>query len=522
MALSIGCHSDCTYTSEIFPYTTVCFRKGALGKKCFPALQPPTTAERAPPNTVDPATTKDDVAPFTASSPHTSPSTNAPPSTDTSLLTLPDTSSSTDASPSTSPSDGFPPSADADTSTDDAQSILTIGKEAKLVLEEVNAKLKILLNSTTSGRAASDISRSCSKMIAKIDELKIASDNEDIVKVLNVAKALAITLSSVVCNKTEKDILTTKQHEISKVSNQVDSLISQAQQFLEINLSNDEKLIQSENTKEAVKVVKNRTEVTIAVVQKEQTKLESFSGALDSLRSWFFCFVGGQDYCNSKNTTLVTTSISPTESIEMKTTTPTTIKNLTELKTVTDSAAKIKSNAEATIFQAQAKTVTLKTLKATLFQLQSLLFLGSGNIPESRSLTVLTLATQFAPSGAVTFENGDQPKQEKHASLFRSGKACDDSCDSLITCFHDIETLINSDKEEEALVMAKDLKPDISALSCTQDQKKSISQHISKATETASKIGKTLSSVVKESVSELISALGSVLAANEDLIKLSK
>ena len=122
----------------------------------------------------------------------------------------------------------------------------------------------------------------------------------------------------------------------------------------------------------------------------------------------------------------------------------------------------------------------------------------------------------------MTFENGHQPKQEKHASLFRSGKACDDSCDSLITCFHDIETLINSDKEEEALVMAKDLKPDISALSCTQDQKKSISQHISKATETASKIGKTLSSVVKESVSELISALGSVLAANEDLIKLSK
>ena len=29
-----------------------------------------------------------------------------------------------------------------------------------------------------------------------------------------------------------------------------------------------------------------------SVVQKEQTKLESFSGALDSLRSWFFCSVG--------------------------------------------------------------------------------------------------------------------------------------------------------------------------------------------------------------------------------------
>ena len=51
VALSIGCHSDCTYTSEMFPYTSVCFKKGSLEKKCFPAIKAPTILGDAAPLT---------------------------------------------------------------------------------------------------------------------------------------------------------------------------------------------------------------------------------------------------------------------------------------------------------------------------------------------------------------------------------------------------------------------------------------------------------------------------------------
>ena len=57
-ALSLGCLSDCTYTSDMFPYTAVCFRKGPLGNMCLPARQPPTTIDTITPTTVDPSTTK--------------------------------------------------------------------------------------------------------------------------------------------------------------------------------------------------------------------------------------------------------------------------------------------------------------------------------------------------------------------------------------------------------------------------------------------------------------------------------
>ena len=49
-----------------------------------------------------------------------------------------------------------------------------------------------------------------------------------------------------------------------------------------------------------------------------------------------------------------------------------------------------------------------------------------------------------------------------------------------------------------------------------------MSEHISDATNAASKIGDTLSSEINEEVSKLISALGSILAANEDLVELGK
>ena len=58
VALSLGCLSDCTYTSDMFPYTAVCFRKGLLGNMCLPAGEPPTTIDKITPTTVDPATTK--------------------------------------------------------------------------------------------------------------------------------------------------------------------------------------------------------------------------------------------------------------------------------------------------------------------------------------------------------------------------------------------------------------------------------------------------------------------------------
>ena len=355
---------------------------------------------------------------------------------------------------------------------------------------------------------ASDIPNSCAKFITKLDELTVASDSKDMVKVLNVAKALANTSLLVVCNKTEKELLTEKQNAIRSASNQVDSLMVRARKFLDINLSDNEILSQNEHITEAAQVVKDKIEGTIADVQNNQTKLEYFSGALDSLRSWFFCFVGGQDYCNSKNTTttICTTTTSTTKNIET-TTTPSTKPKLTELATLTDSAAKIKRNSEVTIIKAQSRKVTLKSVKATLFQLQGVLFLGSGNISESTSRVGFTPSTQLAPLGAMRLENNSD---------------CNDSCQKLINCFNTIAISISNENEKEALAIAQDLKLDISNLNCTPEDKLLISKHISDATDTASEREESLSSVVREEVSKLISTLGSILAANEDLIKLGK
>ena len=99
---------------------------------------------------------------------------------------------------------------------------------------------------------------------------------------------------------------------------------------------------------------------------------------------------------------------------------------------------------------------------------------------------------------------------------------CNKSCSNLIECFEEIAFKLSNNKEKEALYIAQNLKPNMTDLNCTQPQIQQISNHISSATKTASKLGESLSSVVREAVSELISTLGIVLAANEDLIKLSK
>ena len=326
-------------------------------------------------------------------------------------------------------------------------------------------------------------------------------------KVFTVAEALANTSLLVVCNKTEKIILTEKQNAIRNVTNKVDLLMARAQTFLGINMSTDEILSVNENITDAAQVVKDKIEATLDNVQKNQTNLQKFSGALHSLRSWFFCFVGSQDNCNSENTTTVCkTTTASTDNIETSTT-PSTKPNLTELKSLIDSAAKTKGISKENILKAQSRKGDLKIIKAALYQLQSDFLLSSKKLSQSGSQRGFTLSTQLATLTALPLDNNSD---------------CTDSCEKLIICFSNISNLIKNDEEKLALALAEDLEPDISHPNCTLKDKQQISKHISDATDAASKIGDTLSSEINEEVSKLISALGSILAANEDLVELGK
>ena len=411
-------------------------------------------------------------------------------------------------------------------SVSQAEEIIASGKAAMSKLAEVKAKLQVMLNTKRKYRAASDIPQSCTSFISKIDDLKTASDKENMKEVLTIATALVNTPSSVSCSASEKAKLRAKVNKIDAVTQKVSYVIKQAEQFLKVDFATktvNEKLEDNNIKIEALKALKTKTDSDIADgIESSQY----VSTAFDSLQSWFFCFFSGhseEDHCNPS--TDVTTSPEGTTNTDTtpkeQTTTTSTVEtsvidnNLDKIQTEITGASAVKIDVELGIAEAENKTNVMKNFKATIFTLNNIFFnLISRNIQSSTTLAIAahlssTHATEIVGEGERSFEDVNNP--------FRI------SCEELLTSFKNI-TMLLENNPIQALAMANDLKKQFTSynVNCTPNQTDLMRREMFLADNRASEIVKEETTKVKAWSEKLTSAFNSIIEANDDLINLGK
>ena len=410
-------------------------------------------------------------------------------------------------------------------SVSQAEELIASGKAAMSKLAEVKEKLQEMLNTKRKYRAVSDIPDSCTTFIGKIDDLKTASDRENMEEVVTIATALGNTPSSVSCSTSEKAKLRARVNKIDAVTQKVSSVIKQAEQFL-INFVTktvDEKLDENEIKIEALKAVK--TEMDSDIADGMETS-QYVSSAFDSLQSWFFCFLGGQsedNHCNPPNNGTSSPEVITNTDTTLKeqTTTISTVetsvinKNIGKIKTEITGASAVKIDAELGIAESKNKTNVMKNFKATIFTLNNLFFsLISRNFQSSATLAIAahlssTHANEIVGKGERSFEDTNNPLRIL--------------CEELLASFKNITMLLETNPMK-ALAMANDLTKQFTSsnVNCTANQTDVMRREMFLADNRASEIVKEESEKVRAWSENLTSAFNSIIEANDDLINLGK